>query len=432
MQTYKKIMVVSASAVAAMLVAACAFVLIALPQLMSDDVLEGTYFNTARPELPLKKAFDPLTLTVWDVSLDGEELSDGVTRRDGYYILALSKEIENSEHVLSYRTAYAPFNNRSVQTISRFTVDTKLPDVEFPGANNKLIAKDVAQPRTYWGVSEPGAEISVRAGSSENVKAETDSSGHFRISFLPKGQDVLLIDAKDLAGNTKTTEVSVGLDDTAPELRSVNFESGRSYFDPEFLPQLTVADTSELKSVKLFVNGRVADSSTNIKEASFVADEITRGRNTIEVLAYDGAGNSSRMFYTIDVYRTRIMIDLGKRELKLLEGQKIVKSYKISIGMEGFNTPRGTFKVIKKRKNPTWYNPKAEWSKDMPETIGPGPGNPLGTRALYLNAPNIRIHGTYKSGSIGTAASHGCIRMLIKDSEELYDLVPVGTPTVIS
>ena len=67
------------------------------------------------------------------------------------------------------------------------------------------------------------------------------------------------------------------------------------------------------------------------------------------------------------------------------------------------------------------------WGKDYPASIPPGPGNPLGTRAMYLDAPGIRIHGTYNESSIGTFASHGCVRMTIADSEALYELVPVGT-----
>ncbi|HJS26215.1 MAG TPA: L,D-transpeptidase, partial [Actinomycetota bacterium] len=54
-----------------------------------------------------------------------------------------------------------------------------------------------------------------------------------------------------------------------------------------------------------------------------------------------------------------------------------------------------------------------------------------GTRALYLNAPGIRIHGTYSADSIGTYASHGCVRMFLEDSEELYELVPVGTRVIV-
>jgi L,D-transpeptidase ErfK/SrfK len=71
------------------------------------------------------------------------------------------------------------------------------------------------------------------------------------------------------------------------------------------------------------------------------------------------------------------------------------------------------------------------WGAGAPAEIPPGPGNPLGTRALYLDAPGIRIHGTYDADSIGTYASHGCIRMRIADAEELYPLVPVGTPALV-
>ena len=69
----------------------------------------------------------------------------------------------------------------------------------------------------------------------------------------------------------------------------------------------------------------------------------------------------------------------------------------------------------------------------MPETIGPGPGNPLGTRALYLSAPGIRFHGipSGENWSIGQAASHGCMRMHRWDVEDFYPRVPVDTPVYI-
>jgi L,D-transpeptidase ErfK/SrfK len=67
----------------------------------------------------------------------------------------------------------------------------------------------------------------------------------------------------------------------------------------------------------------------------------------------------------------------------------------------------------------------------MPRSIPGGPNGPLGTRALYLDAPGIRIHGTPNPGSIGTYASHGCIRMLMSDVEELYEIVDVDTQVLI-
>jgi L,D-transpeptidase ErfK/SrfK len=72
------------------------------------------------------------------------------------------------------------------------------------------------------------------------------------------------------------------------------------------------------------------------------------------------------------------------------------------------------------------------WGKDEPAMIPPGPDNPLGTRALDLSAPGIRIHGTPDDASIGHYASHGCIRMHIPDSEDLFGRVQVGTTVIIA
>jgi len=127
-----------------------------------------------------------------------------------------------------------------------------------------------------------------------------------------------------------------------------------------------------------------------------------------------------------------IVVDLSENHLYFYEGLKLVKDYEVATAAPGYETPVGTWKIVNKAENPTWYNPALDsWGADLPPVIPPGPGNPLGTRALYLNAPGIRIHGTYSSSSIGTYASHGCIRMLISDSEELYSLVDTGARVLI-
>lgn len=128
---------------------------------------------------------------------------------------------------------------------------------------------------------------------------------------------------------------------------------------------------------------------------------------------------------------TTILVRRTQRKLWLYDHGALVKTYDVAVGTPGYPTPRGNFKIVQKRYRPTWSNPGSDWAKGMPASIGPGPGNPLGTRALNLNAPGIRIHGTSKNYSIGTAASHGCMRMHMWDVEELYELVEVGTPVFI-
>jgi lipoprotein-anchoring transpeptidase ErfK/SrfK len=127
-----------------------------------------------------------------------------------------------------------------------------------------------------------------------------------------------------------------------------------------------------------------------------------------------------------------IVVDISENHLYLYDGFRIVKQYDVATAAQGFVTPLGTWSIVTKVENPSWTNPDPTgWGAGMPAYIPPGPDNPLGTRALYLNAPGIRIHGTTNVDSIGTYASHGCIRMLMPDVEELYPLVSVGTPVLV-
>lgn len=128
-----------------------------------------------------------------------------------------------------------------------------------------------------------------------------------------------------------------------------------------------------------------------------------------------------------------IIVVLKERRVYLYNNSKLQRTYRCAVGMRRYPTPTGTWKIVKKVKNPSWHNNGSAWAAKMPDFIKPGPNNPLGTRALYLNASGIRIHGIPRSenSSIGHAASHGCIRLKNSDAVKLYPLVPVGTPVYI-
>lgn len=126
-----------------------------------------------------------------------------------------------------------------------------------------------------------------------------------------------------------------------------------------------------------------------------------------------------------------ILVDISERTLYLYQGGELFKTYRVAVGTPSHPTPRGTYRITLKRYMPSWGNPGSAWAANMPAYIPPGPGNPLGTRALNLDAPGIRIHGTSNNASIGTAASHGCMRMHRWDIEDLYERVEVGTPVFI-
>jgi lipoprotein-anchoring transpeptidase ErfK/SrfK len=127
-----------------------------------------------------------------------------------------------------------------------------------------------------------------------------------------------------------------------------------------------------------------------------------------------------------------ITVDLSTNTLRLYDGFDVVRRYDVGTAMRGYSTPAGTWKLVDKHKNPTWYNPDPTgWGAGEPLKIPGGPTNPLGTRALYLDAPGIRIHGTPATASVGSYVSHGCIRMRMWEAEQLYPTVPVGTPVLV-
>lgn len=127
-----------------------------------------------------------------------------------------------------------------------------------------------------------------------------------------------------------------------------------------------------------------------------------------------------------------IIVRVGENRLYLYDGFAVERTYSVATGQAQYPTPLGHFEIVNKRINPTWVNPALDtWGAGSPAFIPPGPDNPLGTRALDLSAPGIRIHGTPDDASIGTHASHGCIRMHIPDSEQLFGLVEVGVPVII-
>jgi lipoprotein-anchoring transpeptidase ErfK/SrfK len=112
------------------------------------------------------------------------------------------------------------------------------------------------------------------------------------------------------------------------------------------------------------------------------------------------------------------------------------QTWPVAVGADGFNTPRGPHIINTKVKDPDWRMPDSEWvaEEDRGRIVEGGtPENPLKERWLGVTDPSggVGIHGTGDYDSIGSAASHGCIRMLPEDVIELYDQVPIGTPVFI-
>jgi lipoprotein-anchoring transpeptidase ErfK/SrfK len=130
-------------------------------------------------------------------------------------------------------------------------------------------------------------------------------------------------------------------------------------------------------------------------------------------------------------YPTYITVSQAEYKLRLFKNLKLVKEYPIAVGGSGYPTPTGLHSIADKQVDPTWNVPTSSWAGDLAgQSIPPGPSNPLKERWMGIY-DGAGIHGTDDTGSIGSSASHGCIRMLIPDVIELYDKVDVGTPIYI-
>jgi lipoprotein-anchoring transpeptidase ErfK/SrfK len=116
--------------------------------------------------------------------------------------------------------------------------------------------------------------------------------------------------------------------------------------------------------------------------------------------------------------KRRIIISIPDRKLALIEDGKVVKIYQTAVGADATPSPTGTFTVIRRVPNPTWYH--------AGKVVAPGKNNPVGSRWIGLSEKGYGIHGTNAPGSIGRNVSHGCIRMRNRDVEQLFELVQIG------
>jgi lipoprotein-anchoring transpeptidase ErfK/SrfK len=130
-------------------------------------------------------------------------------------------------------------------------------------------------------------------------------------------------------------------------------------------------------------------------------------------------------------YPSIITVDRGNHKLRFFKDLKLEKTYSIAVGQAGLETPAGQYAIQNMAVNPSWHVPQSSWAGKLAgKVIPPGPSNPIKARWMGIY-DGAGIHGTDAVNSIGTNASHGCIRMRIPDVEELYDQVKVGTPVYI-
>lgn len=130
----------------------------------------------------------------------------------------------------------------------------------------------------------------------------------------------------------------------------------------------------------------------------------------------------------------RLSVDVSQRRLTVFEGERVIRRYGVAVGRPSNPTPRGYFRTGQVVWNPSWTPPPSRWARGKRYQPPNSPNNPMQGVKIYFKAPWYYIHGTNSPGSIGEAASRGCIRMIPDDAVALARIISRaggGVPLVI-
>jgi lipoprotein-anchoring transpeptidase ErfK/SrfK len=127
-----------------------------------------------------------------------------------------------------------------------------------------------------------------------------------------------------------------------------------------------------------------------------------------EAMAQEQSGKPAR----------KIVVSIPDRKLAVIESGRVIKIFPTAVGAPKSPSPTGSYTIVQRLANPTWYG--------KGKIVPPGKSSPIGTRWLGLSAKGYGIHGTNNPASIGHDASHGCIRLRNRDIEELFEMISLG------
>jgi lipoprotein-anchoring transpeptidase ErfK/SrfK len=175
--------------------------------------------------------------------------------------------------------------------------------------------------------------------------------------------------------------------------------------------------------VFLFSGASVADATLRAQETVAVRDTSASVDSSFaDSAARSGAEAADAMESASGPLTLRA--SLGARELYVERGGKVVKTYQVAVGKSGHPTPKGSFGVRRIVWNPGWVPPpNAKWARGKTAKEPGQKGNPMKVVKIFFRQPDYFIHGTDDVGSLGKAASHGCLRMEPWQAAELAQMI---------
>ena len=343
---------------------------------------------------------DAVVTAVWK---DGEV----ATTADANGAFTLVPVVEDGAVPLTLVAADAAGNETRAGHVMR--VDTGRPSVRLGGIDGWVT--DTDRPKVYAFVDSASPTKVVAKVNGQDAKVTRMSVGYtIETSKLPQGTSEVELFITNATGKTATRTKEINVDSTEKLTNDLTLAPGAKGDDVANL-------TRRLRLAKMWKGKLSWEYNAKVERA---VREYQRQEN----LPVDGIARPALISATGD----KIVVIISKFVLNLYLDGKFAKQYPIAVGMSAYPTPTGSFVVTEKIENPTWTPPNSPWAAGL-EPVPPGATNPLGTRWIGTSAPLVGIHGTPQDWSIGSAASHGCVRMHIPDVEELFtDVAAPGEP----
>ncbi|MEL6938193.1 MAG: L,D-transpeptidase family protein [Cyanobacteria bacterium J06598_1] len=225
-------------------------------------------------------------------------------------------------------------------------------------------------------------------------------------SAIATSPPIRTADAFDLTG---TEARSIGADKITPT---------------EDLPARTATESTESRTLEAtnLLDRRLEQTSSPVE------DSVSQPPQAANTSTNTSTGSSPKTPPSQISETLKLELRLSERRLSVYRGEMLVANYTVAVGREGWQTPTGEFRVFQKQSDPSWEHPFTG------EVIPPGPENPLGTRwiGFWSDGQNsIGFHGTPDESVIGSAVSHGCVRMRNEDVLALYEQVSMDTPVIV-
>ena len=290
-------------------------------------------------------------------------------------------------------------------------VDSGRPAVKIGGVDGWVRTTD--HPKVYAFVDSASPTTIVAKINGQDAKVTPLSIDYtIEAGELPQGTSELSLAITNSVGHTTTRTKKINVDSTDTLTNTLTLAPGARGLD--------VARLTRRLKVAGFWKGKFSWHYNAKVVAAVKAFEKKSG------MPEDGIARPALLARTAG----KIVVIEHLFKLNLYLDGKLFKQYPVAVGQSLYPTPTGEFVITEKIENPTWTPPNSPWAAGL-EAIPPGVNNPLGTRWIGTSAPLVGIHGTNEDWTIGTAASHGCIRMHISDVEALYPHVTVGMPVEI-